>query len=34
MGAAILLSCLLVFYNALEQRDLDDASKQNPKLTN
>jgi hypothetical protein len=34
VGAAIGLYYLLVFFNALEQRDLDDSAKQQPTQTN
>lgn len=34
VGAAVALYYLLVFFNALEQRDLDDAAKQQAKRTN
>lgn len=34
VGAAVALYYLLVFYNALEQRDLDDAAKQHGNRTN
>ena len=34
VGAAVGLYYLMVFYNALEQRDLDDSAKQNPRQTN
>ena len=34
VGAAVGLYYLLVFYNALEQRDLDDSAKQQPTRTN
>jgi hypothetical protein len=34
VGAAVALYYLLVFFNALEQRDLDDAAKQQGNRTN
>jgi hypothetical protein len=34
LGAAVGLYYLLVFFNALEQRDLDESAKQNPRQTN
>ena len=34
LGAAVGLYYLLVFFNALEQRDLDESAKQQPTRTN